>query len=178
MDVQKLIDLHYGKNEPLRHVLLTHSEAVAQRCVRIIEQHSELQIDAQFVKEAAMLHDIGICFCNAPSIHCHGTHPYICHGHLGAELLREYGYDRHARVCERHTGAGLTKEEIIRQQLPLPADDFLPETLEEKLICYADKFYSKTRLGDEKTLEQAVHSLEKFGSEGVARFLEWHKIFN
>ena len=46
--------------------------------------------------------------------------------------------------AKRHTGAGLTKKEIIEQELPLPQQDFLPETTEEKLICYADKFFSKT----------------------------------
>ena len=61
------------------------------------------------------------------------------------------GYPQHARVCERHTGAGLTKREIIEQELPLPQQDFLPETTEEKLICYADKFFSKTHLDIEKT---------------------------
>ena len=47
----------------------------------------------------------------------------------------------------------------------MPPQDFLPETEEEKLICYADKFFSKTHLDVEKTFEQAVKSLEKFGSE-------------
>ena len=80
-----------------------------------------------------MLHDIGIFLCDAPGIACHGKEPYICHGRLGAELLRQAGYPRHARVCERHTGAGLTKAEIVAQHLPIPAQDFLPETLEERL---------------------------------------------
>ena len=85
--------------------------------------------------------------------------------------------ERHARVCERHTGTGLTREQIVRQQLPLPAEDFVPETLEEQLICYADKFYSKSHPDRELTIEQAAHSLEKFGQEGVDKFLEWSKKF-
>ena len=131
----------------------------------------------KFIEEAAMLHDIGIIRCNAPGIHCHGTEPYICHGRIGAEMLRGEGLPRHARVCERHTGAGLTRDDIVSQQLPLPQQDFLPETMEEKLVCYADKFFSKTRPDEEKTLEQAVRSLSKFGDEGVSRFMEWHEMF-
>lgn len=125
-----------------------------------------------------MLHDIGIFKCDAAGIQCFGTEPYICHGRIGAELLRSEGFPRHARVCERHTGAGITKAQIIVQNLPLPQQDFLPETMEEKVICYADKFFSKTHLDREKTIEQAEKSLSKFGDEGVLRFREWEKCFD
>lgn len=91
--------------------------------------------------------------------------------------MRAEGYPRHARVCERHTGAGLTKHDIISQKLPLPEEDYLPETIEEKVICYADKFYSKTRLNHEKSFEEALRSLQKFGEEGVLRFREWKNLF-
>lgn len=124
-----------------------------------------------------MLHDIGIFKCDAAGIQCFGTEPYICHGRIGAELLRSEGFPRHARVCERHTGAGITKAQIIAQNLPLPQQDFLPETMEEKVICYADKFFSKTHLDREKSIEQAEMSLSKFGEEGVLRFREWEKCF-
>lgn len=125
-----------------------------------------------------MLHDIGIFKCDAAGIQCFGTEPYICHGRIGAELLRSEGFPRHARVCERHTGTGITKAQIIAQNLPLPQQDFLPETMEEKVICYADKFFSKTHLDREKTIEQAEKSLSKFGDEGVLRFREWEKCFS
>lgn len=84
----------------------------------------------------------------------------------------------YARVCERHTGAGLTKQQIIDQSLPLPHQDFLPETLEEQIICYADKFFSKTHPEIEKPYERALKSIEKFGEEGAERFKRWHEIFN
>lgn len=125
-----------------------------------------------------MLHDIGIFKCDAAGIQCFGIKPYICHGRIGAELLRSEGFPRHARVCERHTGAGITKAQVIAQNLPLPQQDFLPETMEEKVICYADKFFSKMHLDREKTIEQAEKSLSKFGDEGVLRFREWEKCFS
>ena len=56
-------------------------------------------------------------------------------------------------------------------------DDYLPETPEEKVICYADKFYSKSNLQKVKTQEQAEKSLAKFGQEGLARFKTWEKLF-
>lgn len=176
-DYQHLIDRYYADNKPLKDILLQHSRAVMMKAVNIAKAHPELQIDTDFVQEAAMLHDIGVVFCNAPSIHCYGTEPYVCHGRIGAELLRELDLPLHARVCERHTGAGLTKTDIEQQNLPLPKQDFLPETIEEKLICYADKFFSKTHLDTEKNLEHALRSLSKFGQQGVQRFLQWHEMF-
>ena len=177
MDFQKIIDHYYQEDNELKHILLTNSEAVANKALAIASLHPELNIDLSFLREAAMLHDIGIIECNAPGIYCFGTQPYICHGRIGAEMLRSLGYPRHARVCERHTGTGLTKEDIIKRHLPLPHQDFTPETWEEKLICYADKFFSKTHTDREKTFEQAEHSLAKFGEEGVILFRQWASIF-
>ena len=162
----------------MRHILVTHSESVARRALQIASQHPELNIDTDFVREAAMLHDFGIIRLDAPSIECHGTEPYIRHGVCGAELLRSEGIDeRYARVCERHTGAGLTLDEILSQNLPLTHHDLQPETIEEKLICYADKFYSKSHLSREKTIEQAEKSLAKFDGETLARFRAMKDIF-
>lgn len=175
--LEKIIDTYYPENNELRNILITHSTLVMRRAVRICMAHPELEMDMEFVREAAMLHDIGIMGCNAPSIYCIGTCPYICHGIIGAEMMRNEGLERHARVCERHTGAGITANEIIRQHLPLPVRDFLPETMEEKVICYADKFYSKTRLDHEKSYEEAERSLAKFGDDGLLRFREWKKLF-
>ncbi len=175
---QQIIDKYYGGCGALRHILLTHSRSVAQRALQIASNHPELNIDTDFVREAAMLHDIGIIRVDAPGIECHGTEPYIRHGVCGAEMLRAEGLpESYARVCERHTGAGLTLSDILSQHLPLPHHDLLPETIEEKLICYADKFYSKTHLDREKTIEQAEKSLAKFGGDTLARFNAMRAIF-
>ena len=88
-------------------------------------------------------------------------------------MLRSEGYERHARVAERHTGTGLTLQQIEKRQLPLPHQDFSPETLEEQIVCYADKFYSKSSPDCVRSVAEAAQSLEKFGSDGVRKFLEW-----
>ena len=119
-----------------------------------------------------MLHDIGIFYCNAPKIHCHGTHTYIEHGYLGAELLRNEGYPKHALVAERHTGTGITIEQIIREDLPIPERDYCPQSLEEKIVCYADKFYSKSHLGEEVALDKIKYNIWKYGSEAFNRWQE------
>ena len=156
MDYLSIINKYYPDDNALRHILLKHSKDVARKALLIAERHPELQLDRQFIEEAAMLHDLGIFLCHAPTIECFGTEPYICHGRLGAELLRAAGYPAHARVCERHTGAGLSREDIVRQALPLPHEDFID---------------------DEKTSEQAERSLAKFGEAGLERFRAWEKMF-
>jgi len=175
--VDQLIDKYYSDNAPLREILLTHSRSVADMALDVAHRHPELGIDTTFLYEAAMLHDIGVFLTDAPGIQCFGHEPYIKHGLLGGELLRREGLPRHARVAERHTGTGLTREMILRQALPLPLADYSPETIEEQLICYADKFFSKSHLERVRTPEQVLKSLEKFGADGVERMKAWMKRF-
>lgn len=174
---QPFFERYYADNEALRHILVTHSRSVADKALEVARCHPELEVDLQFLEEAAMLHDIGVFLTNAPGIHCFGCEPYIRHGLIGANLLRRHGLPRHARVAERHTGTGLTAQAIVEQSLPLPVRDFLPETIEEQIVCYADKFFSKTHLERVRSKEQVLRSLEKFGQESVERMKAWMERF-
>ena len=175
---EKIIE-KYAEDEELKRLLIAHSTCVAEKALRVADACGA-KADRQFVWDAAMLHDIGVARCDAPAIHCHGELPYICHGIAGAEILRGEGIDeKYARVCERHTGSGLTAAEIRERKLPLPEKDYLPETLEEKLICYADKYYSKS--GDptaEKSRERVLASISRHGEEPLRRFMELDKMFS
>ena len=133
MNYALILHKYYEEGSALLDLLLTHSEMVADKALKVAAE-ANLDIDRGFVREAAMLHDIGIFRCDAPGILCHGSEPYIRHGVIGAELMRQEGLEAYARVCERHTGSGLTAKEIAETGMPLPPMDFLPETLEEKLI--------------------------------------------
>lgn len=178
MNYQALLDKYYPEDNDLRRLLLKHSRQVADRCLQICDQHPQLELDRSFLEDAAMLHDIGIRWCHAPGIYCEGTEPYIRHGLIGGELLRKEGLERYARVSERHTGTGITRQQIECQQLPLPLDGcYEPETLEEQVVCYADKFFSKSHPDRVLSVEQAAASLEKFGQQGVRKFLQWAATF-
>ena len=172
-----IIDKYYPEENELKHILVTHSRSVADKALAMARQHPELQLDLDFIEEAAMLHDIGIFRTDAAGIFCFGDRPYICHGTIGADLVRAEGFPRHALVCERHTGAGLSLQSIISQQLPVPHRELVPVSLEEQIICFADKFYSKTHLDREKSFEKARKSLEKYGPEGLERFDKWKELF-
>lgn len=178
IDYDSIIDKYYGTASRLRTILTVHSRLVADKALRCAETRG-LDIDREFVEEAAMLHDIGIFRCNAPDICCTGGLPYICHGVEGRKILEAEGLPRHALVCERHTGAGLTLQDIEQQRLPLPLRDMTPHTLEEKLICYADKFFSKS--GDitaEKPLDRVRRSMARHGQDSLDRFDQLHKLFS
>ena len=138
IDFNKIIDFFYPEANTLRDILLVHSKGVAQLAEEILDRHPELQADREIVIAGAMIHDIGIRNCDAAGIECYGSEPYICHGILGADMIRKNQNtlcltpeesEKLARICERHTGTGLTKKQIESQNLPLPHRDLTPETL-------------------------------------------------
>jgi len=178
MNSLDIIRHFYPEDTPLRRLLILHSTQVRDKALLLMASPAcrDMELNMQLVIDGAMLHDIGIGRCNAPSIHCNGEADYLLHGTLGAQMLRTYGEENgidmepYARICERHTGAGLTKEDIRRQQLPLDIKDYLPETLEEQLVCLADKFFSKSSPEKEKPLERVEKSMLKFGEDTLQRF--------
>ena len=164
MDYQKIIDKYYPSENELRRILLIHSRQVANRCLKIAKAHPELRLDVEFLEESAMLHDIGIFRCDAPSIQCFGMEPYIRHGFIGGQILREEGWVRHALVCERHTGTRLSREQIERQHLPLPLDvRFEPEALEEHIQSVSVRWWRPLKAW--RSLEKKVSAASSDGQK-------------
>lgn len=177
-DYNTVIDKYYPADRKVRGILLQHSRAVADEALAIARR-CKLDIRSEEIEAAAMLHDIGIIATDAAGIDCHGTAPYLCHGALGADMLRAEGAPEiYARVAERHTGAGLTAEEVAAGGLPLPPDRcYMPQSLLEKLVCYADCFYSKGGDMQRRSLERVERSMSSFGAGVLARFRELHAMF-
>lgn len=176
MEPMKIIEKYYMPDSKAYMILINHSKAVADKAISIAEKFS---VNKKFIYEAAMIHDIGIIHTNTPKLHCYGSYPYIAHGYLGRQIIENEGLFDHALVCERHTGVGITKEEIIKNQLPLPIRDMIPLTLEEKIIAYADKFFSKEPNGlvRIRNIDEIISDLSRYGDEKVEIFLEWLSIF-
>lgn len=158
MDYQRIIDKYYPEGTPLRDIYMRHAESVADLAEEL-RRKTAPGLDPEQVRAAAMLHDIGIFLTSAPGIHCTGTEPYLAHGPLGAALLRREGAPEWvARVAERHTGLGIPP--------------YLPETKLERLVCFADKFYSKSGSPERKPIEKVRAAAARFGDLDKLNALE------
>jgi uncharacterized protein len=179
VDPKKLIEKYYALWPEARDLLLAHSEAVAGKAVEIARTLPHLGADVRFVEEAAILHDIGILKTDAQLLGCNGTYPYIAHGHLGRLILDDEGLPRHAMVCERHVGVGLTADDIAKNGWPLPVVDMLPISIEEKIVSFADKFFSKNRDPfTERSLGEVRASVARWGEDKRAAFDSWAEMFS
>jgi uncharacterized protein len=179
MNPVDIIRKYYEPGSKACYFLVHHGRLVAMKALEIAKRVGHLDPDMKFIEDAAMLHDIGIIYTNAPKLGCYGYKDYICHGYLGRELLEKEGLPRHALVCERHVGVGITIEEIKINKLPLPERDMVPMTIEEKIICLADKFFSKNEhdLMHEKPLEKVRRIVDSYG-EGKLEILDgWLDFF-
>ena len=123
-------------HEKARSLLAGHSlgEAWARHCHAVADSALRLgsvlggtwPIDHDFLRSAALLHDIGR----------HFTHDPVGHGVEGYHLLMRLGHEREAHVCAAHILFGLEASDA--EQCGLPARDFIPRTVEERLVTLAD----------------------------------------
>ncbi|BBO85384.1 HD family phosphohydrolase [Desulfosarcina ovata subsp. sediminis] len=177
-DPETIITELYPRGSLTRELLLQHGEQVAAKALAVLDRAAWLDADRTFIHQAAMLHDIGIGRTHCPSLGCTGPLPYVCHGVEGRTILNRLGLIRHAWVCERHVGTGITARQIKAQNIPLPLREMLPITVEERLICYADKFFSKSDSGrHEKSVDEIVSGLTRYGTDNALRFDRLHRFF-
>lgn len=160
---------------------IPHVAMVTHKALQIALRLDLSEAQRRFIEEAAMLHDIGIIKVQAPEIGCTGDLPYVRHLIAGREILEREGLPRHALVAERHAGVGISRQEIIERGLPLPPQDMMPESLEEKIISWADLFYGKNPNPGQVWLEQPIdkvrQKLAKFGQDKLDTFDAWRALF-
>ena len=179
MDPVEIIRRFYAPDSKSYRILLEHGRRVADKALAAAARVAHLGPDLDFIHSSAILHDIAIFLTDSPGLGCHGREPYIRHGVLGRDILEALGHPRHALVCERHVGVGISAEDIRRFNLPLPVRDMLPVSIEEEVVCYADKFFSKNGGGasHENSVAEIVENLGRYGKDQVERFMEWAKLF-
>lgn len=178
IDPEAIITGIYPVGSRTRDLLLRHGELVGRKALDILDRGSWLDADREFVVQASVLHDIGIGRTRCPELGCTGPLPYVCHGVEGRTILDKLGLERYGLVCERHVGVGISAGQALRRKLPLPARDMFPLSVEERLICYADKFFSKTDNGrHEKTIDEITAGLARYESGYKERFLTLHRMF-
>lgn len=143
----------YSADKKSFNIVLKHSKAVQKLALKFAELHKKA--DKKFIKTACILHDIG-------RFRCPPGPKTLFHGIEGAKILRKNKLPKHARVAERHLGAGIKKKDIISQKLPLPKKDFIPRSIEEKIITIADSLIERNKvISLKKTVERFTREVNK-----------------
>ncbi len=142
----------------------THCRIVWSIASQLLSSPGSPELDLDLVRAGCLLHDIGVYRLAADDA-------YVRHGVLGEELLGELGLPEVLRrFCSHHTGVGITAEDVTAQGLPLPVADYLAETVEERIVMYADKFHSKSTPPSFVTSDTFVAAVSRFGADKPARF--------
>jgi uncharacterized protein (TIGR00295 family) len=132
-DAAQALDLHrkYGSHE--------RTVAHCQACAKISRALSERAVgeghvlDQRAVLAGALLHDIG-----------RSQTQLVDHGYVGAEILTRERVDPIViEIVRRHVGAGISAEEAVK--LGFPPGEYVPRTLEQKIVCFADKMLDGDR---------------------------------
>jgi len=146
-------------------VVVMHCLAVAELAVSIARQcvKSGIDVDIQLVHIGALLHDIG-------RSKTHTVH----HAVVGADIARSIDLSALIiSIIERHVGGGVPSEEA--SELGWPEKSYMPETLEEKIVTYADKRIENAEVVPiERTIKRFKDEL---GADhpAIARLLNLHR---
>ena len=113
--------------------VIEHCSAVSEKAVTITQKaEKDHTINVHLVEIGALLHDCGRAVSHN-----------IDHGIKGASLLKERGINGELqRICERHVCAGIPRN--VAADIGLPPRDFIPLTMEEKIVCHADNMTNHT----------------------------------
>jgi uncharacterized protein len=169
--VDQIRALHerYAPTRAAFDLVYTHCQIVRDVADQLLARWAA-PVDADLVRAGALLHDLGVYKLFGPDgVLDHAG--YIRHGVLGHEILRAEGLpEQICRFCSCHTGVGLSRDDIVRQHLPLPPADYLAGSVEEELVMYADKFHSKSTPPTFVSAETYTAKVARFGREKAERF--------
>lgn len=146
--------------------VLKHSKIISKQCLKVAQRimDSGYEVNLDLVQAGALLHDLAMPLIDKEIVRCQ-------HGFMGGKILRKLGYPEVAKITERHYGSGLSKEEIIQNNLPLPRKDFVPKTVEEKIVNFVDRLSNPTALQKKKLVEEVKNTkvqwlrFQKMGNE-------------
>lgn len=128
--------------------VVAHSKAVCEsaREIALLLLDKGLDVDVESVEIGALLHDIG-------RSESHG----IDHGVIGARILENNPELRaYSRFCLTHIGAGISRDEA--SALGLPAKDYMPRSIEEKIVAHADNI---TLDGKKADINETIKKMKK-----------------
>ncbi|MDA4112630.1 MAG: HDIG domain-containing protein [Thaumarchaeota archaeon] len=149
-DERQALSLHerYGSSERI----VKHCRTVARVSLIISDALAARgkAIDGRATMAGALLHDIGRTRTQT-----------IEHGYVGASLLEQEGVDGIVvEIVRRHVGAGISREEA--EALGFPEGDYIPRTLEQKVMCFSDKMVSSDVV---RPFEEEVKRFQRKGHD-------------
>ncbi|MFZ2070735.1 MAG: HDIG domain-containing metalloprotein [Halobacteriota archaeon] len=132
-----------------KKAVVMHCMVVAELALELAINHNRTEgsnrVDEELVFRGALLHDLGRARTNT-----------VSHGFIGGEMARGLGLPENVvGIIQRHVGAGITAAEA--KTLGLPAMDFIPETMEEKIVADADNLIDGVR---RRSIEEAIADLK------------------
>lgn len=155
-DERAALELHKKYRSDER--IVRHCETVAKVAKILVGRLEEkgVPINGKAVLAGALLHDIGRT--KTQTVH---------HGHTGGKIIASEGVDAEvASIIQRHVGAGISKQEA--DSLGFPQGDYIPRTLEEKVVCFSDKMVDLDRV---RPFSEEVNRFRKKGHD-VQRLVE------
>ncbi|MCA9332804.1 HD domain-containing protein [Candidatus Saccharibacteria bacterium] len=178
MKESDIIALHkkYAPSEEDFNLVYEHCSVVAEIALWCAGNTHE-PVDRELLRTAALLHDIGSHpFLAAWSVNESYSRIYPQHAMMGAKLLAEEGLDPNiCSIIETHPLLGVSKEEIIENKTAMPARDFIPQTIEGRLLCYADRFHSKKPIFSK--YDTYLENLKQKFPKQAVKFEAWAKEF-
>lgn len=177
MNIEQIKELHkkYAPSPKVFDFNFLHCQIVCEIALELVSKNN-IQCDTDLVKSGALIHDIGV-YKVTDKEGVEDRKNYIRHGIEGYKILKDEGLpEQLCRIAERHTGVGIRKDEIIDRNLPLPPKDYIAETIEEKLVMYADKFHSKNP-DNFNSFESYKKFVSRHGEEHVKKFEELGAMF-
>lgn len=170
---QQIKNLHqkYAKSDADLTLIYTHCQVVEAIAMQLLDVSLIDDIDRTLVHVGCLLHDIGAYEVLEDGKFVRG----VRHGSIGEDILKSEGFPETIwRFASHHTGVGLTKKDVIDQNLPIPIADYTANTNEERLVMYADKFHSKSNPPTEApyfcSFDWFHNSVQKFGADKAAKF--------
>ncbi len=155
-DALELLEKRFGRYRPdWKQSISDHSIIVHDLALFLARKIMEKghKADLKLLGTACILHDIGYAT----------TKESIKHGVESARVLRDEGLEREARAAECHIGIGITPEDA--EKLGLGYNDYMPKTIEEKILCYADNLDFFDRKTKKHTIKDSKAVEERFGKE-------------
>jgi uncharacterized protein len=155
--------LQFLRQSGCRGNVIRHAEKVSELAREIAEacQKNGSHVDLELVEVGGLLHDIG-----------RGKTHSVHHAVIGAEVARSLGLPEPVvSIIKKHVGGGITAREA--KKLGWPRDVYVPQTLEEKIVCYSDKLIEGSRrVPIEKTIDQLSQELPPTAIERIWKLHE------